>query len=262
MLVDPWLVGELTFLDAAWLYRGRKRALPTPVDLGAVCDRTDVIILSQALPDHAHAPTLAALPDKSIPVLCSPSAEGAARAAGFTDVTPLAHGQSAAAAGGRLRVTATAGALVGPPWATRENGFVIEQAFGGGEGRGRLFVAGGSGWSQTLLKLHGSVLTLPPTRPHPPLPQHSTLQLGDVPVRLYYEPHCDAGPGALEAAGRVDVVVAPAVSQKIAGFPLVSDWVHVRLKECGACWRWVSGSPHAATPPPPAPSQLSTSGHG
>jgi hypothetical protein len=174
--MDPWLVGDLTFLDASWLYVGRKKAFK-PMDLGAVCQRTDVIILSQALPDHAHGPTLAALPDKGLPVLCSPSAEGAARKAGFTNVTPLAHGASATVAGGRLRVTATAGALVGPPWATRENGFVIEQ--------------------------------LDAASPSSP------------PLRLYYEPHCDAGPGVLEALGTVDVVITPAVSQAIGGFPLV-----------------------------------------
>jgi len=174
--MDPWLVGDLTFLDASWLYVGRKKALPLPVDLAAVCARTDAIILSQALPDHAHAPTLAALPDKSLPVICSPSAEGAARKAGFTNVTPLPHGASASVAGGKLKVTATAGALVGPPWSTRENGFVIEQA---GE------------------------------------------DAASPPLRLYYEPHCDAGPGVLEALGTVDVVITPAVSQKIGGFPLV-----------------------------------------
>jgi L-ascorbate metabolism protein UlaG (beta-lactamase superfamily) len=176
--MDPWLVGDLTFLDAAWLYRGRKRGLPLPVDLDAVCGRTDVILLSQALPDHAHAPTLAALPDKALPVICSPAAEAAARAAGFTNVTPLPHGASVTTAGGRLRVTATAGALVGPPWSQRENGFVIEQTGDASAG-------------------------------------------GTPPLRLYYEPHCDAGPGALDGLAPVDVVITPAVSQKIAGFPLV-----------------------------------------
>ena len=186
VLMDPWLVGDLTFLDAAWLYLGRKKAFK-PVDLGAVCARTDVIILSQALPDHAHAPTLAALPDKALPVLCSPAAEGAARKAGFTNVTPLPHGASATVAGGKLRVTATAGALVGPPWATRENGFVIEQVVGTGGEAGDAAAA----------------------------------TAASAPLRLYYEPHCDAGPGVLEGLGTVDVVITPAVSQKIGGFPLV-----------------------------------------
>ena len=199
ILVDPWLVGALTFGDTPWLYEGRKKRLPQQ-DLAAVCSRTDAILISQALPDHAHGPTLRALPDKSIPVVCSPAAEAAVRGAGFTNVTPLAIGKSAETAGGKIRVTATAGALVGPPWATRENGFVIEEL--------------------------GTATT-------------------KRPLRIYYEPHCDWGEGALDglagsssssssstgAAGSsssettattaIDVVVTPAVSQKLAGYPLV-----------------------------------------
>ena len=168
ILVDPWLVGDLTFGDTPWLYKGSKRRLP-PVDLAAVCARTAAILISQALPDHAHGPTLAALHCKDTPVVCSPSAESAVRAAGFVNVFPIAHGQSVSVAGGKVGVAATAGALVGPPWSTRENGFIIT-------------VDG---------------------------------------VRLYYEPHCDTPAGELASIGSVDVVVTPAVSQRLAGYPLV-----------------------------------------
>jgi len=180
ILVDPWLVGALTFGDTPWLYEGKKKRLPAQ-DLAAVCSRTDVLLISQALPDHAHGPTLRALPDKALPVVCSPAAEAAVREAGFTDVTALPIGASAETAGGRLRVTATAGALVGPPWATRENGFLIEEL--------------------------GTTATRP--------------------LRIYYEPHCDWGEGALDAlagggeGGAIDAVVTPAVSQRLAGYPLV-----------------------------------------
>ena len=181
ILVDPWLVGALTFGDTPWLYEGKKKNLPTQ-DLAAVCSRTDVMLISQALPDHAHGPTLRALPDKSLPVVCSPAAEAAVRNAGFTNVTSLAIGKSTETAKGKLRVTATAGALVGPPWATRENGFLIEE-----------------------------IGTAAASRP----------------LRIYYEPHCDWGEGALEGlakeggGGKIDAVVTPAVSQKLAGYPLV-----------------------------------------
>lgn len=181
ILVDPWLVGALTFGDTPWLYEGRKKCLPQQ-DLAAVCSRTDVLLISQALHDHAHGPTLRALPDKSIPVVCSPAAEAAVRGAGFVNVTPLAIGKSTKTAGGKIRVTATAGALVGPPWSTRENGFLIEE-----------------------------------------------VGTATKPLRIYYEPHCDWGEGALDAwanaseggKDRLDAVVTPAVSQKLAGYPLV-----------------------------------------
>jgi L-ascorbate metabolism protein UlaG (beta-lactamase superfamily) len=161
-------VGDLTFGDTPWLYRGSKKRLP-PVDLAAVCARTAAILVSQGLPDHAHGPTLAALPCKGVPVVCSPAAEAAVRAGGFTDVTVLKHGDSVTVADGRVAVTATPGALVGPPWSTRENGFVVA-------------VDG---------------------------------------VRVYYEPHADAPADALASIGTVDVVITPAVSQRLGGYPLV-----------------------------------------
>jgi len=51
-----------------------------------------------------------------------------------------------------------------------------------------------------------------------------------IDLRIYYEPHCDWGEGALEGLASsssssslagVDAVVTPAVSQKLAGYPLV-----------------------------------------
>ena len=45
MLVDPWLVGNLTFADQEWLYKGTKTApMPTIQDIEA---STDFILLSQ-----------------------------------------------------------------------------------------------------------------------------------------------------------------------------------------------------------------------
>ena len=128
------------------------------------------------MPDHAHGPTLAALPCKSKPVVCSAAAEGVVRGAGFTDVTVLRHGDTATLANGALTVTATQGALVGPPWSERECGFVVEVK---GEGK------------------------------------------ESPPIRLYYEPHCDAPAATLATIGTVDVVVTPAASQRLAGYPLV-----------------------------------------
>ena len=58
-----------------------------------------------------------------------------ARELGFTDVRAVDHGEEVEVCGGRLRVRGTAGALVGPPWSKRENGFVLSEAGEGGGAR-------------------------------------------------------------------------------------------------------------------------------
>jgi hypothetical protein len=46
MLVDPWLVGKLTFADQEWLYKGIKMSkMP---DIQEIAQSTDFILLSQA----------------------------------------------------------------------------------------------------------------------------------------------------------------------------------------------------------------------
>lgn len=132
VLVDPWLVGNLVFADADWLYKGVKRDFKAGEETAqAIAQTTDLILLTMSLPDHSHIPTLQALP-KDIPVVASPSAAAVARQLGFKTVTALDHGQSATLCDGRLTVQATAGALVGPPWSKRENGFVLSEVVAGG----------------------------------------------------------------------------------------------------------------------------------
>jgi L-ascorbate metabolism protein UlaG (beta-lactamase superfamily) len=114
ILLDPWLVGSLTFGNLPWLFEGTKtiyRPIPKNVDL---------ILLSQGLPDHAHPPTLAAL-DRSIPVVASPSAAKIVRDLGYLHVTALAPGESHTF--GDINIKAVPGSLVGP--GAVENGYVI-----------------------------------------------------------------------------------------------------------------------------------------
>lgn len=44
----------------------------------------------------------------------------------------LDHGRSALLCGGRLQLRGTVGALVGPPWSKRENGFLLSENVEGG----------------------------------------------------------------------------------------------------------------------------------
>eukprot|EP00887_Chlorella_sp_A99_P007356 scaffold2.g7356.t1 len=193
VLVDPWLVGDLTFggVDAA--YRGVKRAVrPEALDLDALAAATDFILLTMSIDDHAHRPTLRRLP-KSLPVVGSASAAKAssrstrrpgplgwtgggrrrrtarvARELGYTTVFELDHGQTLEMCDGKLQITGTAGALVGPPWSKRELGFVLAETSPGG-------------------------------------------------ASLYYEPHCDYVPASVAGVGRVDVVVTPPATQSLLG---------------------------------------------
>ncbi|MEM6838272.1 MAG: MBL fold metallo-hydrolase [Cyanobacteria bacterium P01_C01_bin.120] len=114
ILVDPWLIGSLTFSNAGWLFKGEKRhPQPLPSDVS-------FILLSQGLEDHAHPETLQAL-DKSIPVVGSPSAAEAVRNFGFSDVTIINHGESVTR--GDVTIKAVLGAPIGPT--RRENGYVV-----------------------------------------------------------------------------------------------------------------------------------------
>jgi hypothetical protein len=63
---------------------------------------------------------------KDIPVVASHKAAIRVQKLGFTSVYSLEHGTSTTHIPG-LQIWATVGARVGPPWAPRENGFVLEE---------------------------------------------------------------------------------------------------------------------------------------
>jgi L-ascorbate metabolism protein UlaG (beta-lactamase superfamily) len=114
ILLDPWLVGKLTFGNQAWLFEGSKNnPLPIPENI-------DLILLSQGLEDHAHPPTLKEL-DKNIPVVASPNAAKVAKELGYTNITALEHHQSHQL--GQVSIKAVPGSPVGPTLV--ENGYII-----------------------------------------------------------------------------------------------------------------------------------------
>lgn len=115
ILLDPWLVGSLSFGNLTWLFEGKKntdRPIPENIDL---------ILLSQGLPDHAHPPTLEKL-DRAIPVVGSPGAAKVVEKMGYTQVTALAHGETFTLAG-QLQIQAFPGSPVGPTLV--ENGYLL-----------------------------------------------------------------------------------------------------------------------------------------
>lgn len=115
ILLDPWLVGKLTFGNQAWLFEGSKNN-PQPIP-----QNIDLILLSQGLEDHAHPPTLKEL-DKSIPVVASPNAAKVVKKLGYTNITALEHQKTYQL--GQVEIQAVPGSPVGPTLV--ENGYIIK----------------------------------------------------------------------------------------------------------------------------------------
>jgi L-ascorbate metabolism protein UlaG (beta-lactamase superfamily) len=116
ILLDPWLVGNLTFGGADWLFKGKKN------QQHSIPENIDLILLSQGLEDHAHPPTLKVL-DKSIPVVASPNGAKVAQDLGYANVTTLEHGATHTLAD-KVEIKAFPGSLVGVT--TIENSYVLK----------------------------------------------------------------------------------------------------------------------------------------
>ncbi|WGV24115.1 MBL fold metallo-hydrolase [Halotia branconii] len=121
ILIDPWLVGSLTFSNLDWLFKGSKsqeRPIPENIDL---------ILLSQGLEDHAHPPTLKQL-DHQIQVVASPNAAKVVQELDYTSVTSLAHGESFTL-NNQVEITAFPGSPIGPTLV--ENGYLLKELASG-----------------------------------------------------------------------------------------------------------------------------------
>lgn len=112
LLIDPILVGELSFFGAPALYTATPRqdidsALRDELLAGAY----DAVVLSQGWSDHAHGPTLRRLRGL---VMGPESARPVVEACGL-ELTVLDRKWC-----GDVHLRALPGALLGPPWAKRE----------------------------------------------------------------------------------------------------------------------------------------------
>ena len=50
ILVDPWLVGDLTFYGQTWAFKGKKGKLP-PLNTDEIAAKADLIVITQV---HIH----------------------------------------------------------------------------------------------------------------------------------------------------------------------------------------------------------------
>lgn len=89
LLVDPWLVDDLeSGRDGRWFKRVHQRPVAMrPRDIKP----PDLVVLTSALPTHAHRPTLAAL-DRSLRIVAPPRAVALARRMGFRSTIALGAG--------------------------------------------------------------------------------------------------------------------------------------------------------------------------
>ncbi|XVF86049.1 hypothetical protein PTKIN_Ptkin17bG0169400 [Pterospermum kingtungense] len=126
ILVDPILVGNLDF-GIPLLYDAAKKFLKNfkLTDLPQV----DCLLITQSLDDHCHLKTLKPLSQMSpnLRVIATPNAKDLLDPL-FSNVTYLEPGQESeveAGNGSKVRIQATAGPVLGPPWQRPENGYLI-----------------------------------------------------------------------------------------------------------------------------------------
>ena len=131
---DP-VMSQLDFGIPA-VYRGRKKYINGATELENEAKTSDLVLISQGFDDHAHTPTLKKLsalrPD--MPYICPPSAVAILTACGIPQncITTISHGQKLefgkANKKAKIEIRATQGALLGPPWQTKENGYIFRPA--------------------------------------------------------------------------------------------------------------------------------------
>ncbi|XP_052184617.1 uncharacterized protein LOC127796499 [Diospyros lotus] len=126
ILVDPILVGNLDF-GIPWLYDAAKKILKNfqLSDLPEI----DCLLITQDLDDHCHLKTLKPLSQKlpNLKVIATPNAKSLLDPL-FSNVTYLEPGQSSeieVTSGSRVKIQATAGPILGPPWQRPENGYLV-----------------------------------------------------------------------------------------------------------------------------------------
>lgn len=94
----------------------------------------DCLLITQSLDDHCHLNTLRPLSIKfpNLKVLATPNARPLLDPL-FSNVTYIEPGQSSvieARNGSKVRVQATAGPVLGPPWQRPENGYLVNSTQG------------------------------------------------------------------------------------------------------------------------------------
>ena len=113
LIIDPWLKGDLVFPPGEWFFKG---SLDKEI---LIQEQVDIILLTQALPDHCHIPSLKKF-KKNIDIICPNSAKSILEKEDFTNITVLKPSEKINKHG--LTIEATAGA----PVPQIENGYIVK----------------------------------------------------------------------------------------------------------------------------------------
>ncbi|CDP00583.1 unnamed protein product [Coffea canephora] len=131
ILVDPILVGNLDF-GIPWLYDAAKKVLKN-FQLDNL-PQIDCLLITQSLDDHCHLRTLKPLSQKypGLRVIATPNAKPLLDPL-FSNVTYLEPGEESeidVINSSPVKLQATAGPVLGPPWQRPENGYLVSSAQG------------------------------------------------------------------------------------------------------------------------------------
>lgn len=125
-VIDP-IASQLDF-GIPWGYRANKKVLGERETLDVITQAAPThCLLSMGLDDHTHLPTLTKLVEQlpELKFIVAPSArDKIVPLVDSSRVTVLQPGESIALSP-LVKLTATEGALVGPPWQARENGWLL-----------------------------------------------------------------------------------------------------------------------------------------
>jgi L-ascorbate metabolism protein UlaG (beta-lactamase superfamily) len=129
--IDPVLSGPLDF-GAPVFYSGTRRIVDGDKELENIAESVAHVLISQGFDDHAHTPTLKRLRTlkPSMNYICPPSAVSILKNCGIKEynIKVVSPGENVTISsdGVKVDILATQGALLGPPWQAKENGYIIK----------------------------------------------------------------------------------------------------------------------------------------
>ncbi|KAL9182686.1 hypothetical protein ACHAXT_013338 [Thalassiosira profunda] len=167
VVIDP-LASQLDF-GIPWGYRANKKSLSERQTIDMICDANPShCLLTMGLDDHTHLPTLEKVRERlpGLNYVVAPTCEKKLLEFGLSAdrITVLDHGETCQLTEGAT-VTATQGALVGPPWQKRENGYLLDLNGGKNEdGLSIYYEPHGDVVLDNIQKLRANIMVSPVTK--------------------------------------------------------------------------------------------------